>query len=41
MQPEYDDIKAALLMLYPVHCPWNVLDGKPADDTIGKMIDRI
>jgi hypothetical protein len=39
--PEYDDIKALLNFLYPIHSHWSWLDGVTGRDPVGEAIDRI
>jgi hypothetical protein len=34
IEPDYDDVKSLLGMLYPIHCPWSFLDGKIHEDAI-------
>lgn len=41
LKPEYDDIKGLLLFLFSLHCSWETLDGKPAVDKIGKIIEKL
>jgi hypothetical protein len=38
---DYDDIKRLLMVLYPIHCPWNVLDGKLVRDPIEEYISAM
>jgi len=40
-EPEYDDIKALLMLLYPLHCPWSFLDGEIHKDRLLRDIERI
>lgn len=40
-EPDYDQIKALLLMLFPLHCPWSFLDGEVHDDAFIKDIKNL
>ena len=39
--PNYDDIKALLNFLYPIHSHWSLLDGKIGEDPVADAIARM
>lgn len=40
-EPDYDEIKALLLMLFSLHCPWSFLDGEVHEDVFVKDIEKL
>ena len=40
-EPDYDQIKSLLVVLFSLHCPWPILDGRVHDDLWKKRIERV
>lgn len=40
-QPEYDDVKRLLNVLYPMHSNWSWAEGYVGRDPVAEMIDRL